>query len=278
MLDAVFQTEASVFSGGLDNAVKRIDVATTQATVLGTHNAAVRCIEWLPTRGLVASAGWDSTLRLWDPRAAPGSGPTAQLTLPGKAFSMSASDAKLVVATSGRRIEIYDLRTLGDPGKTPEQSREYPLKFQTRCVRSFPNGQGYAVSSVEGRVGIEYFDLSKEIQDTKYAFKCHRKVEGGKDVIYPVNALAFNTKYGTFATGGCDGVVSIWDGVHKKRIHQITGYPTSIAALAFNSTASVLAVAASYTYERGESEHPPDAIYLRQVVETEVLPRQRQQK
>ena len=243
---------------------------------MGSHNAAVKCIEWLPSRGLVASAGWDSTLRLWDPRTASSSGAAAQLNLPGKAFSMSASSGKLIVATSGRRIEIYDLRTLGDANATPEQSRESPLKFQTRCVRCFPNGEGFAISSVEGRVGMEYFDLSEESQARKYAFKCHRGVEGGKDVVYPVNALAFNAPYGTFATGGCDGVISFWDGIHKKRLHQITGYPTSIAALAFNSTASVLAVAASYTYENGESEHPPDQIYLRQVAEVEVLPRQRQ--
>jgi hypothetical protein len=35
---------------------------------------------------------------------------------------------------------------------------------------------GYALSSVEGRVAMEYFDQSAESQKRKYAFKCHRKV------------------------------------------------------------------------------------------------------
>ena len=52
-----------------------------------------------------------STLRLWDPRAAPGAGQVARLSLPGKAYSMSASQQRLVVGCSGRHVDIYDLRT-----------------------------------------------------------------------------------------------------------------------------------------------------------------------
>jgi hypothetical protein len=88
-----------------------------------------------------------------------------------------------------------------DSGR-PEQRRESSLKYQTRCIRGFPDGSGYALSSVEGRVAMEYFDLSEESQARKYAFKCHRKSEGGRDVVYPVNAISFNKRYGTFATGG----------------------------------------------------------------------------
>jgi cell cycle arrest protein BUB3 len=282
VLDATFDTHAtSIYSGGLDNTIKKTDLATASSVVVGTHDAAVKCVEWLPSRNLLASAGWDNALKLWDPRSNPNSGPVSSITLPGKAFSMSTSstttEARLVVATSNRNVEVYEIRTLG----TPEQqhtSRESPLKFQTRCVRCFPTatGDGFAISSVEGRVGIEYYDPSEQIQAKKYAFKCHRKTLNSKDVVYPVNSIAFNAVHGTFCTGGCDGIINFWDGSHKKRLHQVQGYPTSIAALAFNNDASVLAVAASYTFERGEIEHPPpDAIYLRKVAPIEILPRQK---
>lgn len=50
---------------------------------------------------------------------------------------------------------------------------------------------------------MEYFDMGEESQAKKYAFKCHRlSDDNGKNTIYPVNALAFNPVYGTFATGG----------------------------------------------------------------------------
>ena len=39
-------------------------------------------------------------------------------------------------------------------------------------------------------------------QARKYAFKCHRKLEDGKDIVYPVNTMSFHPSHGTFATGG----------------------------------------------------------------------------
>jgi hypothetical protein len=53
----------------------------------------------------------------------------------------------------------------------PEQQRESSLRFQTRCIRCYPNGEGYALSSVEGRVAMEYFETTEEAQTRKYAFK-----------------------------------------------------------------------------------------------------------
>jgi cell cycle arrest protein BUB3 len=49
--------------------------------------------------------------------------------------------------------------------------------------------QGYALSSIEGRVAVEYLDTDPEVQKKKYAFKCHRIKEGGIEKIYPVNAI-----------------------------------------------------------------------------------------
>ena len=199
---------------------------------------------------------------------------------------------------------------------------------QTRCVRCTPDGRGYAVASVEGRVAVDFFD-DAESAASKYAFKCHRRVEGGKDVVYPVNALgacltrctplrrrlltridaspsphcraAFHPLHGTFATGGCDGYVNIWDGAAKKRLFVLPKYPSSVAALSFNHDGSLLvrqrahlracmpwllrlslaahrfaqAVASSYTFEEGERDHPLDAIFVRPISEAEAKPKPR---
>jgi cell cycle arrest protein BUB3 len=34
--------------------------------------------------------------------------------------------------------------------QTPIENRESNLKYQTRCIRCFPNKQGYVLSSIEG--------------------------------------------------------------------------------------------------------------------------------
>lgn len=151
---------------------------------------------------------------------------------------------------AGRHVYIYDLRNM----KETLQRRESSLKFMTRTVKCMPNGQGYASASIEGRVAVEFFDPDPEIQKRKYAFKCHRANVDGVDTVYPVNALAYHPVHGTFASGGGDGVVSVWDGFNKKRLRQYPKYPTSIASLSFNSDGTMLAVASSYTFEEGEKE------------------------
>jgi cell cycle arrest protein BUB3 len=49
--------------------------------------------------------------------------------------------------------------------------------------------QGYVLSSIEGRVAVEYLDTDAEVQKKKYAFKCHRIKENDIEQIYPVNAV-----------------------------------------------------------------------------------------
>ena len=61
------------------------------------------------------------------------------------------------------------------------------------------------MSSIEGRVAVEYLDPSPEVQKRKYAFKCHRNKDGDVEHIFPVNAISFHKEYNTFATGGSDG-------------------------------------------------------------------------
>jgi len=103
----------------------------------------------------------------------------------------------------------------------------------------------------------------------KYAFKCHReKSNEGIEYVYPVNTISFHPIYGTFATGGCDGMVYIWDGNHRKRLYQFHKYPTSINSLSFNYTGNLLAIASSYNYFEGPKEGIPEEIYVRVINET----------
>ncbi|GKC62630.1 mitotic checkpoint protein BUB3.1 [Tanacetum coccineum] len=107
---------------------------------------------------------------------------------PERVYSISLIGNRVVVATAGRHVNVYDLRNMSQP----EQRRESSLKYQTRCVRCCPNGTGYALSSMEGHVVMEFFELTEAGQSKKYAFKCHRKSEAGRDIVYPVNAISFH--------------------------------------------------------------------------------------
>ncbi len=61
---------------------------------------------------------------------------------------MDSAGEYLVVGTAQRKISIWDLRKMNN--QTPIENRESNLKYQTRCIRCFPNKQGYVLSSIEG--------------------------------------------------------------------------------------------------------------------------------
>ncbi|KAE9007419.1 hypothetical protein PR002_g16200 [Phytophthora rubi] len=266
------QGDCEAFAGGLDCAVKQIDLVTRQVSAtLGTHAAAVRHVGYSKEFGLAVSGGWDGAVKVLDVRS--GGGAQIHATqVPGKVFGLDVRAHVLAVASSERQLAVFDLRNFSQP----IMQKESPLKYQVRCVSVFPDLQGVALGSVEGRVALEYLEDDAQephAQDKKkrsYAFKCHRGKVDDQTLIYPVNCVAFHPTYGTFATGGCDGIVTLWDGANKKRITHLRQYPTSIAAMDFNHDGSVLAVAASYTYEQGEKDHPNDAIFLHTVQDSEV--------
>jgi cell cycle arrest protein BUB3 len=210
--------DRSFVTGGLDGSIRRFDITTSTTEFIGQHptsststntTSGCNCLSSLRSMNLIVSAGWHSKLHLWDIRQQD-SQPVATVPLPGKAFAMDVdeSNSRIMVGTSGRRTVFIDVRMTASTGATAEivLDRESSLKFQTRTVKFFPDGTGIAVGSVEARVAIEYLDELDMVPpkgSSKYAFKCHRV----QDRVYPVNAIEFHPRFGTFATGGCDGNV-----------------------------------------------------------------------
>ncbi|CAG7728841.1 unnamed protein product [Allacma fusca] len=268
VLDCALQDTYRVYSAGLDGVIMGYDFSSETPSRLGQHDDSVRCIEYSTEKNLVVSGSWDTNVKLWDPRSTTCTGSHSQNE---QVYSMSLKDEMLIVGTSGRKIIVWDFRNMS----APLQQRDSLLKYQTRCLRIFPNKQGYVLSSIEGRVAVEYFDPNPEIQKKKYAFKCHRIKEGGTECIYPVNAISFHSEHSTFATGGSDGFVNVWDGFNKKRLCQFHRYPTGISTLAFSSCGNLLAIGCSYLYEHEDAPHPipDDQIFIRSVTDQETKPK-----
>lgn len=60
------------------------------------------------------------------------------------------------------------------------------------CEDSSLTAAGWASSSIEGRIAVEYFDPSPEVQASKYAFRAHRQTVDGADHVFPINAIAYH--------------------------------------------------------------------------------------
>ncbi|XP_035912146.1 mitotic checkpoint protein BUB3 [Anopheles stephensi] len=269
VLDCAFLNSTKTISGSLDNVVKLYDLNASAEVTLGNHTAGVKCVEYSSKLNTILTGSWDRTVKLWDVREKECVGTYDQSN--GKVYSMSSIDEKLVVATSERKVLIWDLRKMD----SYVERRESSLKYQTRAVRCFPNKEGYVMSSIEGRVAVEYFDPNPEVQKKKFAFKCHRAKENEMELIYPVNAISFHSVYNTFATGGSDGYVNIWDGFNKKRLCQFHLYDSSISSLCFSDDGSTLAISCSYMDEAENAPQPPPqpTLYVRYVNEQETRPK-----
>ena len=116
-------------------------------SVVGIHQDTIRCVEFSPSVNQVFTGSWDGTVKAWDPRSKACSGTHTQ---GDTVYTMALNEEKLVVGTAGRRVVVWDLRNMN----SPLQKRESSLKYQTRCIKCFPNRQGYVLSSIEGKAFI----------------------------------------------------------------------------------------------------------------------------
>lgn len=253
-----------VASGGCDNVVKLFDVQSGQAQQVGAHDSAIRHLRFIqcgPTNTeCLVTGSWDKTIKYWDMRQPQ---PVSTLMMPDRVYAMDSKQKLLVVATAERHIAIIDLNNPATIFKTATS----PLKWQTRSVSCYIEGNGYAIGSIEGRCAIQYVD-EQEQRKSGFSFKCHRQQQqstgtaGGRSNteshVYPVNSIVFHPVYGTFATAGGDGSFHFWD---KNQRHRLKGFPSmkaSIPVCNFNRNGSVFAYALSYDWSQGHMGNRPD--------------------
>jgi len=270
VLDCAFLGEdgSRCLSGGLDRRLFCFDFQRQQETIIGQHDEAIRCVEYHKPSQQVFTASWDRTLRGWDPRRQPAT-PSAAVRVGAKAFAMDVCNDKVLIGGSDRHVHIFDVRRLN----SPLERRDTSLRNEIRVLKVGIDQRSYTSGSVEGRCAIEYID-PEENGRSKYAFKCHRTKDSTGEAVHPVNALSYHPVHGTFATGGSDGGVCVWDGYAKKRLWRLNPFDTSVSSLCFSADGTRLAIGVSYTFDQGDkSAIPAPELAVRQITESEVLPK-----
>lgn len=257
---------ARVCSGGADKQVKLFDLQSQQSQQIGMHDApvrAVRSVQCGPSNTEVVVSGlWDKTLKYWDTRSPQ---PISVINLPEKVYCMDLLQKLLVVGCAERHLAIIDLTN-------PQQifkSMMSPLKFQTRSVACYPQGNGFAIASIEARCAIQYVDEAEQLK-SGFSFRCHRKSPTGTNVtrtstvgnsdtqLFTVNALSFHPIYGTFSTAGSDGTFTYWDKDVKQRLKGFPNVGAPITATAFNRNGAIYAYARGYDWAQGYQGNTPD--------------------
>lgn len=229
---------------------------------IGVHDAPIKSVGFIRSSNLVVTGGWDWKLKFWDTRSPT---PVGVFDMPERVYDLDVRDNLLVVATAERHIITYDVTNQ----PIQHSVKESPLKYQSRCVACFPDSTGFAVGSIEGRVGIQY--VQKVPGKEHFAFKCHRQ-----DInVYSVNDIVFQQQFGTFATVGSDGVVNFWDKDNKQRLKGFNPISRTIPCAAFsNIQGNLFAYASSYDWSKGSMNvQPGNEIFIHNVLEDEIKPK-----
>jgi mRNA export factor len=267
-----------LFSAGCDNAVQMFDMTSMQKQQVAGHDAPIKCVRYIEVNGqqVLVTAGWDKKMKYWDLRSP---NPMNVQDLSDRAYAMDATDKIAVVGTADRLVHIYDL---SNPF-TKYRQVESPLKWQTRVISCFPHSvtgeNGYAIGSIEGRVGFQYTHTNDDKKS--FSFKCHRvdipagsmgaPATTGSQNVFPINTITFHKIQGTFCTGGGDGSITFWDGVARTKLKTFSAkdlqngdtearppvWGTPIVSTSFNHSCDILAYAMSYDWSKGHGGVPP---------------------
>ncbi|KAJ5079754.1 mRNA export factor [Anaeramoeba ignava] len=249
-----------LFIGGANNKVTAWDVSTNQQQDVAEHLAPIKEVFVVPeVDNLLITGGWDKAIRFWDLRQP---NLVFEYTQIQKIFSMDVKYPLLVAADSQRKIYSFDITSTPSLYNTIDS----PMKYQTRVVRIFNEKDGYAIGSIDGRVGINYLTDSSP----SFQFRCHRNQ---KHEVFGINDISFHPKFGTFATVGSDGEFFFW--CKNSRTRTSAGphrYNKPITKCDFNNDGSLFAFSVCDDWHMGtpNSSLNTTDIYLYNPPESEV--------
>lgn len=254
-------TQSIYFAGLGDGTIMAQDIQNKNKFQIGKHDIGCRDLAYIPNMNVLITSGWDKKILLWDLRYS--GNPAITYNAPDRISSMSVSKDLLVFAMNNKQIGFFNLSKYTRMQQfQPENICNSHLNYQTRKVCCFNDGKGYALGSIEGRVAIKYIDLlnpskmkmtnGKYGTDEDFSFRCHRIENNNQIEVYPVNDIAFNPKYGSFATVGGDGSYTIWEYKSKSKIKE--GSKNSqipLTACAYSLNGELFAYASGYDWSRG---------------------------
>lgn len=279
VISCVQQTESNSILVGLnDGTLRYLDLENTKVSEpilqASDEGVGINFCKKIENNMIVASS-YEGSIWLVDPRSP---AKLFRYNTSGRIFALDTTSRYVTLGKSGQEVEIFDIRRLD----SSLMVRLTGLRYQITSLKTFPDGEGYAIGSIDGRISIDAFNELQDASKRKFAFKCHRQKDSasGVDHVYPVTALTFHPKYDTLFTSGGDGHVCIWDWGRRKRVKQLPSAPAPhfISHMDLNHEGTCVVVGVTndsfLRSQNGNAEKILSKIYCRELTESESKPKQ----
>jgi WD40 repeat protein/beta-lactamase regulating signal transducer with metallopeptidase domain len=210
-------------TGSLDSTVKIWEAGTyRERASLQGHLDGVSALAFGVDARQMATGSFDGSVRVWEP-AAPVFSPSACLAYHGEAHGLAFSpDGRWLRAAGAEGIARWDART-GSHVKPPEE-----IHGPTSTIAVAPDGTSYAVTTPEGQVRL--FDAQSDRPIASFPARA-----GVRTLTYSPDSLLI-------ASGGRDGVVSLWELRGRRLLETLPAPNRPVAALQFSPDGRMLAV------------------------------------
>lgn len=247
-----FLSQDLIAAGGIDG-----KIYFSNGRKIKAHEKPISSLSAVKETPILISSSYDQTIKIWDILS-----DEEPIVIPFKErvfFTGTTSTGSIVAVGSENTIFEVDLR---DPTKILKRFASLDKQIRSFCV-SNSEEPFWAIGSIDGRIAIEYAG-DEAHQAQRFAFKAASGTEDEEKFIsYPIQSLAFHPTKTILVSGSCDGYLKFWDYEEKKRIPpNLQNFSTSITALEYNNEGTSLAIGVSYSWDKGNQEHPNDRLII----------------
>lgn len=207
----------ALYVGCVDGTIKMVDVNTMNVTDVGKHNASISNVHFVPQQNILISTAFENSINFWQGSPQP----VLSVDVLNKVFVSDYKNGILAGGTCSEKIFVIDMATVTSGTKTILDSVDLGKFSQIESVSLDNKGESIGLATVDGRANIS--TLAKNAQGFKMnpiiTFKSNKTEENGSVILYPVNAVDFNSAHENwFMTAGSDGVMSFWDYKARNKI------------------------------------------------------------